>query len=82
MKEVMKGKLMFNKSLYIPRLTNITCTFKTFDMSSNGMKSVQMIAIAGFHMINPHDHCTVVLEEISRHVKVNETVNHLTFHMK
>ena len=55
MNVAMKGKLMFNKSLYVRRLAvinhiekkNIICIFNihVFD----GMKSAQMLAITDFH---------------------------------
>lgn len=81
LKEATKGKLMLNRSLYIPGLTvlkpmkNITCILSTFDMSSGSMKSTQMIALTKFHAINPCNVCTAIIEEISGNVKSDEIVS-------
>ena len=80
LKEATKGKLMLDRSLYIPRLTvlklmkNITCILNTFDMSSDSMKS-QMIALTVFHTIKPCNVCTAVFEEMSGNVKADEIVS-------
>ena len=56
MKVEMKGKLMFNKSLYVRRLAVINHIEKTLYVFSiytsfDGIKSAQMLAITKFHTI-------------------------------
>ena len=55
MKVAMKGKLMFNKSLYVRRLAVINHIEKTYVFSIytsfDSMKSAQMLAITDFHTI-------------------------------
>ena len=56
MKVAMKGKLMFNKSLYVRRLAVINYIEKTLYVFSiytsfNSMTSEQMLAITDFHTI-------------------------------
>ena len=56
MNVAMKGKLMFNKSLYVRRLAVINHIGKTLYVFSiytsfDGMKSAQILAVTAFHTI-------------------------------